>query len=102
MYRAMKLLPASLLAACVLLAGCASASHPETPCATLNREIGVNARNISAVAARRGTVDKLDIPFWVPGGNKAVAVVRDRQSARIEKLQAEQSAMVEDRDRGCR
>lgn len=83
------------------LAGCASARQPETPCATLNRQIGENAKGISAVATRRGTVDKLDVPSWVPGGNKAVSAIKDRQTSRIEKLQAEQSAMLADREGQC-
>lgn len=92
-------LQAALLAA---LAGCASAKQPETACATINREIGGNATTISAVAIRRGNVDKLDVPVWVPGGNKAVTVITNRQTAKIEKLQGEQAGMQANRDQQCR
>ena len=50
---------------------------------------------------RVGNVDKLSIPFWVPGGAKAVSVIKSRQTARIEKLQAGQTAMYDARKRRC-
>lgn len=101
MYRAMKALHLAVLAA-VTLSGCASKGGPETPCATINREIGDNSQAITGVAVRRGTVDKADVPFWVPGGTKAVSVITSRQTAKIEKLQAEQSTMRADREQRCR
>lgn len=92
------------LAAAVALGGCASpGTHgQETPCAAVNRGIGDNAKAISRTAISRGNVDRIDIPFWMPGGKKALAAITDRQSARIATLQAEQSALRADRERQCR
>jgi len=89
------------IAALATLAGCASAKQVETSCATLNREIGENAKGISAVAISRGKVDSLDVPFWLPGGAKAVSAIKNRQTAKIEKLQSEQSKMLADRRLEC-
>jgi len=101
MYRAMKPLQLAVLTA-VALSGCASKGGPETPCATINRKIGDNSQAISNVALNRGKTDALNVPFWVPGGTKAVSVITNRQSANIEKLQAEQTTMLADRDQACR
>jgi hypothetical protein len=100
MYRAMRPLQFAVLAG-IALAGCASKGIPETPCATINREIGDNSHAISNVAINRGKTDALNVPFWVPGGTKAVSVITNRQTAEIEKLRAEQSAMLADREQRC-
>jgi hypothetical protein len=89
------------IAALAALAGCASAKQPETSCATLNREIGDNSKGITTVALNRGKINSLNVPFWVPGGAKAVSVIKNRQTTRIEKLQSEQSTMQTDRRREC-
>jgi hypothetical protein len=95
----MKTLQITILAAA--LAGCASTGGPETACANLNRDVGENAKGISRVAISRGNVDALSVPFWVPGGKKAVTVITDRQTARIEKLQARQTTLLADREQSC-
>ncbi len=89
------------ITALAALAGCGSAKQPETPCATLNREIGGNSKGITTVALNRGKIDSLSVPFWVPGGAKAVSVIKNRQTAKIEKLQSEQSTMQIDRQQKC-
>ncbi|MGB3644692.1 MAG: hypothetical protein WBG88_00385 [Mesorhizobium sp.] len=89
------------IAALAALAGCASAKQPETSCATLNREIGNNSKGITTVALNRGKTDSLNVPFWVPGGAKAISVIKGRQTGKIEKLQSEQSTMLADRRREC-
>jgi hypothetical protein len=43
----------------------------------------------------------LRIPFWVPGGTKAVSIIKNRQTAEIEKRQGEQAAMYDARKRRC-
>jgi hypothetical protein len=101
MYRAMKPLQFAVLTA-VALTGCASAKQPETPCAKLNREVGDNAKAISDVAISRGKTDALNVPFWVPGGTKAVSVITNRQSAKIDKLKVEQATTIAERDQVCR
>lgn len=91
-----------LILAAVALTGCASKGGPETACAKLNREVGVNSQAISDVAVNRGKTDALNIPFWMPGGAKAVAVITNRQTAKIEKLKAEQATTISERDQVCR
>lgn len=97
----MKPLQLAVLAA-VALSGCASKGGPETACAKLNREVGDNAKAISDVAISRGKTDALNVPFWVPGGAKAVSVITNRQTAKIEKLKVEQAATITERDQVCR
>jgi hypothetical protein len=101
MYRAMKALQLAVLAA-VANFGCASTGVPETQCAKLNREVGDNSQAITGVAISRGKTDALDVPFWVPGGTKAVSVITNRQTAKIEKLQTEQTTTIAERDQTCR
>jgi hypothetical protein len=100
----MKAVHIGVLIAAAALTGCASmgAQTPETPCAALNREMGDKAKDISAVAVSRGNVDAVNVPFWVPGGTKAVSVITNRQTAKIEKLQAEQAEMYAARENRCR
>ncbi|MHA6685391.1 hypothetical protein ACX3P0_07315 [Mesorhizobium sp. A556] len=100
----MKSLQNGILVAVFVLTGCASnrisPSNFETAgCTDLNNAIGDKAKAISGVAISRGNVDKLSIPFWVPGGSKAVSVIKNRH--KIEKLQGEQAAMSDARRRRC-
>ena len=102
----MKALQNAILVAVIVLTGCASErispSNFETAgCTDLNNAIGDRAKAISGVAISRGKVDKVGIPFWVPGGTKAVTVIKNRQIAKIEKLQREQAALYDDRKRRC-
>lgn len=100
----MKLHQAILLVALVGLSGCASGGvkNPETAaCTELNSALGDNAKAISDVAISRGNVDSLSIPFWIPGGKKAVSVITGRQTAKIERLKAEQTELDAARNRRC-
>jgi len=97
----MKPLQLAIIAAAAL-SGCTSTGGPETQCAKLNREVGDNSQAITGVAINRGKVDSLNVPFWVPGGTKAVSVITNRQTAKIEKLQAEQSTTIAERNQTCR
>ena len=102
----MKALQNAILIAVFVLTGCASnrisPSNFETAvCTDLNNAIGDRAKAISGIAISRGNIDKLRISFWVPGGAKAVSAIKNGQTAKIEKLQAEQAAMYDARRRRC-
>ena len=102
----MKALQNAIFIAVFVLPGCASdrispTNYETAGCTDLNNAIGDKAKAISGVAISRGNVDKLSIPFWVPGGAKAVSVIKSRQTAKIEKLQAGQTAMYVARKRRC-
>jgi hypothetical protein len=91
--------PTSLLAF-MLVAGCAAQGgggdplgYATTSCPDLNVMIGDTSKSISSVAISRGRIDRLDIPFWVPGGDKAVSVLKDRRTRRIGKLEEQLEAM---------
>ncbi len=92
----------------VLLAGCASsaggssvAGYATTPCADLDVAIGDTSKSISSVAISRGKIDRLNIPFWVPGGDKAVTALKDRRTRKIEKLEEQLEAMRSARRARC-
>ena len=70
-------------------------------CVDLENAIGENAKSISATAINRGKVSQWNLPLWAPGGARAVAKVQERQTAKIERLQSEQVAMVAVRNRRC-
>jgi hypothetical protein len=90
-------------------AGCASQvgpasrmSYARETCPDLNASIGDTSKTITAVAVRRGKVDRLNIPFWVPGGEKAVTIVKNRQTRKIGRLETDLDAMRGERQDRCR
>jgi hypothetical protein len=96
------------LCALVGLAGCASTvkgpgplGYAATSCPDLNVMIGDTSKSISSVAISRGKIDRLNIPFWVPGGDKAVSVLKDRRTRKIEKLEEQLEAMRSARRARC-
>jgi hypothetical protein len=94
----MKVLQNAILVAVFLL----TAAHPTGSvrngrCTAHNNAIGDKAKAISCVAISRGNVAKVGIPLWAPGRTKAVSVIKNRQTAKIEKLQEEQAAMYDAR-----
>lgn len=100
----------ALALALALVSGCATqpgggpvdaSKYGALSCSELNNEIGGTSKSISATAISRGRVAKWNVPFWAPGGAKAVDLIQDRQTARIERLQAEQSAIDATRRRNC-
>lgn len=93
--------PLHTIVVAAVLSGCASTA-PETPCARINRDIGNQAKAISSTAITRGRVDSTNVPSWVPGGKRAVSAIANRQTAQIEKLKADQSDTIAQRDRDCR
>ena len=95
-----KSLGATSLAVLLALSGCASRvgsadplSYATTPCTDLDVAIGDTSKGISSVAITRGKIDRLNIPFWVPGGDKAVSALKNRQSRKIDQLEGQLDAM---------
>jgi hypothetical protein len=104
----MKPLRATGLLVSILLAGCASSGGSADPlayaassCADLDVSIGETSKSISSVAIRHGKVDRLNVPFWVPGGDKAVAAVKARQTGKIERLEGQLQALRDARRARC-
>ncbi|WP_018428488.1 hypothetical protein [Hoeflea sp. 108] len=93
-------------------AGCASQAGSSTrndasrydtmSCADLNVAMGDAAKGISTTAISRGKVAHWNVPVWAPGGAKAVGLIEERQSARIERLRQQQAAIDAARRRQCR
>ena len=70
--------------------------------ARFNRCASRTSKTITSVAVRRGKVDRLNIPPWVPGGEKAVTAVKNRQTRKIERLETNLDAMRGERQSRCR
>jgi hypothetical protein len=103
-----KPLRATSLSVLIVLAGCASRAggadplgYATTPCTDLDVAIGDTSKSISSVAITRGRIDRLNIPFWVPGGDKAVSALKDRQSRKIDQLEGQLEAMRSARRAQC-
>lgn len=101
---------AALLVLLVATSGCAStvasgsvdaAQYEAMSCEDLNVAMGEKASDLSKTAISRGKVEKLSVPNWLLGGTRAVGAVTSRQTARIERLQAEEAAIYEARKRRC-
>ena len=99
----------ALVTLMLLTAGCASQtgsasrmSYAKETCPDLNASIGDTSKTITTVAVRRGKVDRLNIPPWVPGGEKAVTIVKNRQTRKIERLETNLDAMRGERQDRCR
>ena len=102
--------PAGLIVVFFLLAGCSSlagrgsvdpSAYASMDCNELNEAVAKTATSISQTGITRGKVAETNIPRWVPGGRRVATKVTDRQTARIERLQEQQSAIVSARDRAC-
>ncbi|WP_269932988.1 hypothetical protein [Aminobacter sp. HY435] len=63
--------------------------------------MGDTAKAISATAISRGKVSKWKVPFWAPGGEKAVALIQEGQTAKIDRLRLEQDAIESARRTTC-
>ncbi|MDR7032302.1 MULTISPECIES: hypothetical protein [unclassified Mesorhizobium] len=100
----------ALLVGLAAISGCASAvatggvdtaQYEAMSCEDLNVAMGEKASDLSKTAISRGKVEKLSVPNWLLGGTRAVGAVTSRQTARIERLQAEEAAIHEARKRRC-
>ena len=70
-------------------------------CAELNTAVGDIAREISQTAITRGKVANTSVPNWLLGGARVKTAVANRETARIERLQQQQQAIVTVRERRC-
>ena len=98
------LLPVMLLAA----AGCSStvasispAKYDRMSCVELNNALGATATDISRTAIARGKVANTSVPTWLLGGERVKTAVAGRETARIERLQQRQQAIVAARKQEC-
>ncbi|CDX35086.1 conserved exported hypothetical protein [Mesorhizobium sp. ORS 3359] len=99
---------AILIATLVLAAGCSSttasissAKYDKMNCAELNNAVGDTATDISRTAIARGKVANTSVPNWLLGGERVKTVVANRETARIQRLQQQQQAIVMARNQRC-
>ena len=91
-----------------LLVGCGSmksvdpSQYASMDCSGLNAALGVVATDVTRNAFSRGTISNADVPLWLPGGQKAVSLLKDRRTAEIERLQAQGAAIEATRNRRCK
>ncbi|RWM32000.1 hypothetical protein [Mesorhizobium sp.] len=107
----MKFTPTAILPVIATLpfaAGCSStvasidpAKYDMMSCAELNSALGDTATDISRTAISRGKVANTSVPSWLLGGERVKTVVANRDTARIEKLQQQQQAIVATRKQRC-
>lgn len=107
----MKFTPTTILpltAVLLLTAGCSSTvasiepgKYDKMSCAELNSALGNTATDISRTAISRGKVANTSVPSWLLGGERVKTVVANRDTARIEKLQQQQLAIVAARKQRC-
>jgi hypothetical protein len=92
----------------LVAAGCSStvgsanqAKYDKMSCSALNVALGDTATEISRTAIGRGKVAKTSVPTWLLGGERVKTVVANRETARIERLQQQQQAIIATRKRQC-
>lgn len=91
-----------------LLAGCGSmksvdpSQYASLDCSGLNAALGVVAGDVTRNALSRGAISNADVPLWLPGGQKAVSLLKDRRTAEIERLQAQGAAIEAARNSRCK
>ncbi|CAN7431458.1 hypothetical protein LJR234_002970 [Mesorhizobium amorphae] len=101
-------LPFTLAAMLLIAAGCSStgrsldpAKYDKMTCTELNSALGDTASDISQTAITRGKVANTSVPRWLLGGSTVKTAVANRETARIERLQQQQLAIVAARKRQC-
>jgi len=89
-------------------AGCSStvasinpAKYDKMSCTELNSALGDTATEISRSAISRGKVAGTSVPNWLWGGGRVKTAVANRETARIEKLQRQQQAIIAARKQRC-
>jgi len=105
----MKFTPTAISTAMLLLAaGCSSttasispAKYDKMSCTELNSELGNTATDISRTAIARGKVANTSVPTWLLGGERVKTVVANRETARIDRLQQQQQAIIATRKQKC-
>ena len=106
----MRSLPVSLCAISIVLplglAGCstggASADIANATCTDLNTDIGETSKDLSAAAINRGKISQFNVPFWLPGGQRAISALEDRQTRKIERLETDLETARSARRARCR
>jgi len=89
------------------LLGCSSTSsidpakYDKMSCAELNSALGDAATEISRTAISRGKVASTGVPNWLLGGERVKTAVANRETARIERLQQQQQAIIAARRQRC-
>lgn len=96
------LLGLPLLAACGSMKSVDPSQYASMNCTELNVALGELAKGVTSTAISRGNISNARIPFWLPGGQKAVSVLKDRRTAEIERLQAQEAAIEASRKQRCR
>ncbi len=107
----MKFTPMAILpvtATLLVAAGCTSttasldpAKYDRMSCAELNSALGDTATDISRTAISRGKVASTGVPNWLLGGERVKTAVANRETARIERLQQQQQAIIAARRQRC-
>ncbi|AZO59017.1 MAG: hypothetical protein E5X23_02315 [Mesorhizobium sp.] len=96
------LLPLTLIAGCSSsVASINPAKYHGMSCADLNSALGDTATDISRTAISRGKVANTSVPTWLLGGERVKTVVANRDTARIERLQQQQQAIIAARKSRC-
>ncbi|RUW33106.1 hypothetical protein EOA60_08240 [Mesorhizobium sp. M1A.F.Ca.IN.020.06.1.1] len=96
------LLPLTLIAGCSSsVASINPAKYDGMSCAELNNALGDTATDISRTAISRGKVANTSVPTWLLGGERVKTVVANRDTARIERLQQQQQAIITARKSRC-
>jgi len=83
------------------VASISPANYDKMSCTELNSELGETATNISRTAIARGKVANTSVPSWLLGGERVKTAVAGRETARIERLQQRQQAVVATRKQKC-
>ncbi|RUV58545.1 hypothetical protein EOA85_13525 [Mesorhizobium sp. M5C.F.Ca.IN.020.29.1.1] len=98
-----------LICSLVFIGGCASpfhasfdaAKYDKMSCVELNVAMGEVAKEMSATAITRGKVAKSNIPDWLWGARRVASAVTARQSAKIEQLRQQETAIAAVRRSKC-
>ncbi|MBN9551831.1 MAG: hypothetical protein J0H31_23970, partial [Alphaproteobacteria bacterium] len=77
------------------------AEYDRMSCQELNVALGDTATDISRTAIARGKVANTSVPHWLLGGQRVKTAVADRETARIERLQQQQQAIIATRKQRC-
>jgi hypothetical protein len=101
-------LPFTLITVLLVAVGCSSTvasidpgKYDRMTCPELNVALGDTATEISQTAIARGKVANTSVPNWLLGGERVKTVVANRETAKIERLQQQQQAMIATRKRQC-
>ena len=101
------LLPSALIGVFLAGAGCSAtasispAKYEKMNCADLDNAVGDTATDISRTAIARGKVANTSVPNWLLGGERVKTAVANRETARIERLQQQQQAIIATREQRC-